>query len=246
MTEQQERRLSSYLAYLPAIFQPADGAGDDGGGEFLGRFLLAFEQVLTGLGDRDEPGLEELLDGITNGGRPVLAGLQRYFDPGGSLDDSEEDLRYRRAPREFLGWLARWVALSLRADMDEASQRALIAQAVSLYRLRGTRLGLEKMIQIYTTLPPRIDELSTMFQLGVTSTVGVDTWLDGGGAHFFLVTLQFLDPDLEARARKRELARAIIDMEKPAHTYYELQEIQPIFRIGVNSTVGVDTLLGPQ
>jgi hypothetical protein len=34
-------------------------------------------------------------------------------------------------------------------------------------------------------------------------------------------------------------------MEKPAHTYYTLEVVVPAFQIGVQSTVGVDTLLGP-
>jgi hypothetical protein len=40
------------------------------------------------------------------------------------------------------------------------------------------------------------------------------------------------------------IARALIDLEKPAHTFYELVPIFPSMRIGWHSTVGVDTLLG--
>src|SRR5689334_7051624 len=108
MTDGSARRASSYMGYLPAIFrQDADGDGVN----LLGRFLLAFEQMLTGLGDPSQPGLEELLDGIvTADGTQILSGSQRYFEPGPGMQDNQ------RTPSEFLDWLAGWVALSVRAD----------------------------------------------------------------------------------------------------------------------------------
>ncbi len=229
---------SRYLDYLPGIYQEdlqADGTN------FLGRFLLAFEKVLTGLGDRDEPGLEEILDGITEpiSGALRLAGVHRYFDPGPHLPDHE------RAPSEFLEWLVGWVALSLRADLDELRQRDFIARAVSLYRLRGTKQGLEAFVRIYTRLGVTIDEMGTSFRLGVHSTIGVNTLLDGGAPHFFRVLVRLPSPDPEEIRQQREVITAIIDMEKPAHTHYVLEVETPTLELGVRSTIGVDTLLGP-
>src|SRR5262245_3569813 len=108
-------QASRYLEYLPAIYQQEAEVGRP---NFLGRFLLAFEQMLTGLGDSNEPGLEEILDGLVGSvsGATQLAGIHRYLDPGPKLPDHE------RAPAEFLEWLAGWVALTLRADLDELRQ----------------------------------------------------------------------------------------------------------------------------
>jgi phage tail-like protein len=222
---------SSYLNYLPAVYQQdsLDGQAQAG---FLGRFLLAFEQVLTGLGDTAEPGIEEILDGVGD-----RAGVQRYFEPGPGLADGQ------RAPREFLQWLASWVALSLRADLDELRQRDFIARAVSLYKLRGTRRGLEELIRIYTRLGPRIDELTTRFQLEVSSTIGSDTVIGGGAPHFFLVQLLLPSPDPIVLRTQETIARAIIDMEKPAYTAYDLTVQTPAMQIGIYSTIGVDTLM---
>ena len=44
--------------------------------------------------------------------------------------------------------------------------------------------------------------------------------------------------------RQIAITRALIELEKPAHTDYELDWIYPTMQIGVHSTVGVDTLLG--
>ncbi len=230
-------QASRYLDYLPAIYQQNTEAGHP---NFLGRFLLAFEQVLTGLGDTKEPGLEEVLGGIVDpvSGALRLAGVHRYFDPGPNLPEHE------RAPSEFLEWLAGWVALTLRADLDELRQRDFIARAASLYRLRGTKQGLEEFVRIYTRLAPTINELNTPFQIGVHSRIGMDTLLDGGGPHFFRVLLRLPTPDPDQIRQHREVVAAIIDTEKPAHTHYVLEVETPTMQIGVQSTIGADTLLG--
>jgi phage tail-like protein len=199
-----DEQVSSYLNYLPAIFRQDP---------FLGRFLLAFEEILGGL--------EKQLDSI-----------EHYFDP-------------EKTPVEFLEWLSGWVAISLRADLNEEQRRDFVAQAVPLYRLRGTKPGLETLIQIYTALPPVIHEFNTPFQIGVHSTIGVDTMLDGGAPHFFGVTIRLATPDPGERKRMQEVVTAIIDLEKPAHTQYKLDVVTPVLQIGVHSTIGVDTLLGP-
>lgn len=113
-------KLSSYLDYLPAVFRA------DGGEDFIGRFLLAFEALLTGLGDSKRPGLEE-----------TVGQLHRYFDP-------------QKTDEEFLPWLASWVALSLRADWDAQTKRRFIQEILPLYQKRGTQAGLQRMLEIFT------------------------------------------------------------------------------------------------
>jgi phage tail-like protein len=199
---------SRYLDYLPAIYAEAD----DGAVPFLGRFLLAFEHVLHGLGDANvagfPPGLAEQLDGAA-----------RYLDP-------------QRAPADFLDWLAGWVALSLREDWTEDERRRFIARAVPLYRLRGTPAGMVEVLRAYTgDLPVTVYEFDNI-------------------PHYFQVEmslgLSLRDPDFEARQQRRQrIAMAIIDQEKPAHTYYAFRfRDVPTLQIGVHSTVGVDTVLG--
>jgi hypothetical protein len=51
-------------------------------------------------------------------------------------------------------------------------------------------------------------------------------------------------PATEGLGRKRAALRAIIDMEKPAHTYYDLLIANPTMQIGVTSAVGKNTVLG--
>jgi phage tail-like protein len=225
-------QISNYLKYLPAVLQQ----DDDSGATFLGRFLLAFEHVLNGLGDAAPRGIAE-----------TIAGLYRFFDPLTDLTadfggDSERE-------NERLEWLAGWVSLSLRADLTDVQRRDFIARAASLYPLRGTRQGLEQFIAIYSRLGATINELTSAMQLGVHSQIGVDTQLDGGAPFCFRITVRLAETDPAKIAGHRQIITAILDMEKPAHTYYILSESDlqtPTLQIGIYSHVGVDTLLSPR
>jgi phage tail-like protein len=219
----QPTQVSSYLQYLPAIFQED---ADQQGVSFIGRFLLAFEKILSGLGDPDSPGLEE-----------IIAGIDTYFKPGPGHIPSA------RTPDGFLPWLASWVALTLRADWAPEEQRRFLSRIVPLYRKRGTKAGLEEMLHTYTGMGVEIFEYHKPFVVGETSTVGVDTYIGGGPPHFFWVKMVFTDLD-PAFERRVQIARAIIDQEKPAHTYYHLEVVIPTMQIGMYSKVGEDTLLG--
>jgi len=236
----EETRTSSYLDFLPALYrEEAPGARPD----FLGRFLLAFERVLTGLGDVQHPGLEEILEGVVDPvtGKLSQSGVERYFDPGPGRPEAE------RAPAEFLAWLAGWVALTLREDWDDEERRRILSEIVPAYKLRGTKEGLRQVLAAFSGQfvdSIKISEFESPFTVGVTSIVGGDTALGGGPPHYFLVEALLAAPDGVDLERKRTVFSAIIDAEKPAHTYYDLHVQVPTLRLGVHSTVGVDTLLG--
>lgn len=218
-----EKTLSRYLDDLPAIYrQEAAGGRPD----FLGRFLLAFEHVLTGLGDPQQPGLEEVLDGIFDaGGDVVMAGAHRYFIPGPEAPEEE------RAPAGFLEWLSGWVALTLREDWREEERRRILAEIVPSYRRRGTPDGLKQVLAAFTGVSP--------------NAITVIEDADGGNwpPHYFQVRVKV--PGILDLARWRGVLEPILDMEKPAHTYYDLH-LSPsaTMQVGVTSTVGEDTLLG--
>jgi|SRR5215475_9515788 len=209
------KAVSSYLQNLPAIFSEDP---------FLGRFLLAFEQILTGLretGAEQQLGLEE-----------IIASISTLFDP-------------RETRGEFLPWLASWVALGLRADWTEAQKRDFLSNIVRLYQQRGTRENLSELLRIYTGLSPVITGTEdTDFQIGVHSTIGLDTQIGGGIPHFFKVTVTMPNPDPATLQRQHQIATALIELQKPAHTDYELEILFNTMQIGARSTIGVDTLLG--
>lgn len=71
--------------------------------------------------------------------------IEMYFDP-------------RTCPVSFLPWLANWLGMSLNQRWPEARRRHLLSQALELYRWRGTRHGLTRMIEVCTGLTPEIVE----------------------------------------------------------------------------------------
>ena len=137
---------------------------------------------------------------------------------------------------EFLPWLAGWVALSLRADWDEPTRRGFIARIVPLYRLRGTPAGLQQMLTLYTGEPVDIYDAFD------------------NPPYFFEVKLTLSEADPALLQAKQQIARAIIDQEKPAHTFYSLQVAVPSMRLVSQARherenaplliLGTNTLLG--
>lgn len=248
-------QVSRLLGYLPAIFQdPPQGSSEAASPLPLGRLLMAFESIFLGLPKsspvewadvNQQPGFEEILGGAFEQGtsKTILDGVQRYFDPGPDYSVNEQNVaNYNRAPPEFLAWLAGWVALALREDWTEDHKRKFIANAVVLYRLRGTKDGVEQFVHAYTGGPVEISEQVAELQIGVHSRIGVDTILSGGAPFFFRVKLTSSDP--VGFEKQKDMVSALIDLQKPAHTSYSLQVEIAQFQIGVHSTIGVDTLLG--
>lgn len=213
---------SSLLEYLPGIYQ------DD---PFAGQLLNAFERLLVGetesalTGEGGKPYSQESLEAI-------IASVATLFDP-------------RQTPDDFLPWLASWTAFTLRADLDVGQQRDFISKIVQLYNWRGTKQNLQDLLSIFTKGNPEVRESAAgELRIGVNSTIGEDTWLGGGAAFYFQVTISLNKSDPKTIDRQLRIARDLIELEKPAHTFYDLFPSFPSMQIGVQSMLGVDTLLG--
>ncbi|GAA3812758.1 hypothetical protein GCM10022226_36810 [Sphaerisporangium flaviroseum] len=144
---------------------------------------------------------------VFTGLEDTIEGLPGYLDP-------------QRTPEEFLPWLAGWVALSLRADWPVATKRDFINEVVPLYRERGTPAGLRKLLEIYVR----------PINGGRSGDVVVFDDFDEP-AHYFQVRLTLNEVDPVRLRALQETARAIIDSEKPAHTFYALKILTPTMRL---------------
>ncbi len=74
-----------------------------------------------------------------------LEGLERFFDP-------------LECPKEFLNYIASWVAFTVEDDWPEGKKRNLLKKAVELYHIRGTARGLRVFLRIFTGVDPMIHE----------------------------------------------------------------------------------------
>jgi phage tail-like protein len=134
--------ISSYINYLPPILW----SNETDQTQFLGRMLRIFEKILTGIPDgiaigSDSHPYEPLETTIEN--------LYRLFDPYTTPANQDKN---------FLRWLASWVALTLRNDLSEYQQRKRIADIAPIYRQRGLKAGLLAYLELFsvTKVRPRI------------------------------------------------------------------------------------------
>lgn len=229
---------SELIDYLPAIFQENPD---------LDQFLLAFERILLGRTNlldnppdsdlANYPGLEE-----------TISGLAKYFDPHELIDSREK----------FLPWLSSWVALTLRNDWSPDERRRFISGVVPSYRQRGTKAGLIGVLLNYSGIPEaeaeaeaedvqsvEVQEFEQRFTVGRDLRVGVNTVVGEAPPHYFVVRILLPVSD-QNRDRREQIVRAIIDQEKPAHTYYDLIIEYPTMIVGVfdRCRVGISTVLG--
>ncbi|MGK7899311.1 MAG: phage tail protein [Xenococcus sp. (in: cyanobacteria)] len=262
---------SQLLEYLPEIYQSDP---------FLGRFLLAFEKILLGGSAEKQVVIFAIFLFIRSRLYRLSLLLLKCYQANFSTPGLEEKIAHiytyfdpQETPPEFLTWLASWVALSLRADLDIQQQRDFIANIVERYRYRGTKANLEALLKIFIKQTPTITETSNAeLQIGDAemlndpqilndpqrlppqSVLGTGTYLGGGVPHFFTVSISLSTELNKEPLRQIAIATAIIEQEKPAHTYYLLKPIyrdtmqigtfDPISGKGTGSQIGINTILG--
>lgn len=113
--------------------------------------------------------------------------IEMYFDP-------------RTSPASFLSWLAGWLDLSFNQHWPETRRRRLLAEAIDLYRWRGTSYGLERIIEVCTGITPQVTDSPAqpyIFDVKITLPKGGDT--------------------------DRQLIEELIQAHKPAHAGYRLE-----------------------
>ncbi|GAA0916622.1 phage tail protein I [Nonomuraea longicatena] len=94
---------------------------------------------------------------------PLARPLTRAFDQVlapvlSTLDCLDSYLDPALTPSDMLPWLASWVAIGFGEQMTEAQRRALVAEAVSLHRMRGTQEALSKLVRTLTGVEGQVTE----------------------------------------------------------------------------------------
>lgn len=234
---------SRYIKYLPRIFH-ADASGNPGG--FLGEYLKVFEAFLSGREDAT-------LDGETVASLSLWIGKYPYLlDPATAPSDDPGS-----QTSAFLSYVARWVGLELDQNWTLEKRRQWLQRIVPLYKRRGTRKGLEEYLRMFIGNSVSVKEPAGGFIIGdaENSTVGESTYIAGAPAYFFVVTVNYGFPPLPFNIGEwknvNRGTRSIVDLEKPAHTYYHLRARAPGIIVGgpthprhlARSTVGQDTLI---
>ena len=201
------------------------------------------------------PDAESFLDGY-------LSLFERRFTSLEAVrDDFYRTLSPAAAPPDVLRWLAGLLDLTFDPSWPIARRRQLLAEAMDLYRRRGTPAGLARYIEVYTEIRPVITEdfrsrpaapatagrsgvVGTSFGIGLAPSTGAppSDALMAAYAHRFTVHLPIADPC--DRPVVLPVVDRIITTNKPAHTEHRLRVIDTDSRLDDDALVGVDTVLG--
>jgi phage tail-like protein len=231
----------SYLQYLPAVYQE-----DDESRLFLERFLSIFQTEFDRLDDLLDTLGVRLLDPASADSR-FLPWLAAWFALATDPSWSDAQLRsmikgviasYRvrgtvagleQAVRAYagVGWgkvlehyrLRRWPTLSVAAPLDGS---APLWSPDFYRRLRVSVYAQLGEFRLTNTPEPAVEALHF-------------------GANQFSVFFP-ADPARVEETRKR--VAAVVEREKPAHTQATFCPVFPRFRVGVQATVGVDSVVG--
>lgn len=226
---------SKYMEYLPSVFYETV---KDGKVPFITQYLKIFEKILSGIDDdalNGRKGIAEVLEIIpelyhprfsfifneTSFLHPIKNNNKELFRKYFNTDMDMQDF-INIYVDEFLEWLASWVALVLKEDWDIERKRKVIAGIIPIFRMRGTKKGLEEYLGIYTGNDVNIIEEVEPFQVGIISTVGENTILGGLPPYFFIVNVELPASDNITIDNKRKVIKKLIESEKPVHTNYSI------------------------
>lgn len=243
----------SYLGYLPAVY-----AADDNTRWFLERYLSLFQTDWDIL-ERKITESIALFDPDAVPPGAALDALSRRFGLPLEGDWSDEQRRnLLRSMRDF--YTKRGTAEGLRAylqvylqnisGLDPAGQRDFPMLVEGWRERRRLELATPDEqpsgAQLRLWGPSEVGRL----QLGTYARVGEARLVDIGDpahdlfqefAHRFRV---YVPAAWLRSADDERMLRRALDAEKPAHAAYELSLVDSRFRIGVQSTVGIDMILG--
>ncbi len=230
---------TTYLQYLPAVYQ-----SDPDSKNFLERFLSIFETTASSI----EAPIDLIAryfnaDGVPEKFLAWLAGwVDMVFEPGWSQATQRALLRH--APELY------------RQRGTPAGLKALIRLALGIeieilehFQLRQW-LFLASQSNLGSDSQLWGNSIVSRLQLEENSRIGDFALVSTGDPlrdpfHVYAYQFSVFVPAARCRLEQRERQiRRLIDLEKPAYTRYTLCKVEARFRVGVQSTVGLDTLVG--
>jgi len=144
---------------------------------------------------------------------------------------------------EWLPWLASWLALAADPIWPVESLRTWLREAPELFRRRGTRDGLSRVIEIFTGAKPLVIENWQLRCAEDPELLCLFEQLYGTDPYAFCVLLA---PDqVEGDAERRAVRRLVVG-EKPAHTAAGVRRLLPGVTLDHHTYLEINTRLTRQ
>jgi phage tail-like protein len=145
----------------------------------------------------------------------------------------------QKTPSDFLPWLSSWVGAIKDENWPEDKWRIFLSRAVVLYRRRGTKIELEKILKIFTgKLPFSIVERALLKHENEDYKKTLDILY--GDAYSFCV---LLTADQVKTEKDQRVITRIIEAEKPAHTKGGFAIVEDRINLDWNTFLGINTYL---
>lgn len=211
-----------YSRFVPSIFKEAEDEAS-----FMERYFKIFEHIFKGNNFDDMKEVDadsiDIISGLFHPRFTFLFDMEKKdFLP---LLEEEHKKRFRRFfsvdMDDFLIFIAGWMGFFLKENWDIETKRKIIAKLIPLYRIRGTKKGLEEYLKIFTNNEVEILDEIKPFQVGVISQVGKNTIIGGLLPNYFIVNITLPESDSENES-KRRIIEEMINSEKPLHIRYGL------------------------
>jgi phage tail-like protein len=243
----------SYMNYLPAVY-----SADDESRSFLERFLSIFQTTWEDL-ERKIEDIAGYFDPAAVPAGKFLAYLADWLalPLEGVWNEEQKQRLLVEAPRIYprrgtIDGLQSY----LRVYLENITGQALGEQDGFPLIIEGFRerqhlmISIEGMAELGHGAPLWSPGVVGRLQLGVFAREGEVHLVSTGDperdlfheyAHRFRV---FVPSSWVRTATAEDMVRRALDAEKPAHTQYDLCLVEPRFRVGLQSTVGLDTIIG--
>lgn len=141
----------------------------------------------------------------------------------------------------YLKWLATWLGIASQDHWNEHQLRRLMKAAPTIFKQKGTRASIEKLVEIYTGEPPIIIEpFQVKHLLEKQEFAAVVPLLYGDNPYCFNVLVKQEHAEKE---KQRIVLQKILDEHKPAYTEARLIVLQPWMYMDYHSYLGVNTYL---
>jgi phage tail-like protein len=234
----------TYIQYLPAVYQ-ADPISKD----FLERFLSIFERTFSGF-EEEIDGIARLFDadatpanGTNKDFLSWLAGwIDMIFLPGFSIEtrrtllrNAPELYRKRGTPAGLQLLLKLALDIDVRILEHFKLRRWLFLAGQSALGGRSELWGNCIVNRL------QLDEYSRIGDFSLMGTGDPERDPFFVYAHKFSI---FVEAASIRSAAIERMLRFLVDSEKPAHSQYTLEKTEPRFRVGMQSTLGLDTQVG--
>ena len=156
---------------------------------------------------------------------------------------SEQDRAYDvdSAGGDSLYELAQWIGILRPHVWQEDALRRFLKEGIDLFRMRGTRQGLERLICLYTGVKPYIIEPQELRQFRKNEAYHKNLMrLYDDDENQFIV---LLPQSVVETPLKERIVRQLINEMRPAHVSYRLVLLKPYMFAGVYTYLGVNTVL---